>query len=457
RHWRNKQLGEMTDRDWRILREDFGISYRGLIDGNSTSLKPLRFWQEAATISRHLVRSILEAGFEHPTPIQRAAIPIGLSLRDMIGLASTGSGKTLAYVIPIISYVLNQRTQTENGPYALILAPTRELALQIEKETQKLMQPLGLKCIGIVGGHSIEEQAMKLRSSSIDVIIATPGRMVDCLKQNLVILDKCGYIVLDEADEMINKGFEEPLTHVLSELPPLRPSSATSVDDNTLYRHTMMFSATMPPALERIAQNYLVKPVTVTVGAVGDPGDTVEQRIQFLSDTAAGHKSAKSSGADEEQARRKLLAQILLSKPPQFMPPIIVFINTKSNTEALADVMSSQYGIRSSLIATYHADKSQDQREAALNRIRDRSAHFLFATDVAGRGIDIKDVSLVINYHMPNNIERYTHRIGRTGRAGSRGVAISFVGTEDSNLLPDLLKVVRKSRASTVPSELLNH
>ncbi|KAL1916703.1 uncharacterized protein VTP21DRAFT_5407 [Calcarisporiella thermophila] len=443
RHWTEKRLDEMTERDWRIFKEDFNISTKG-----GDIPKPLRSWQESPLPSK-ILDVISSVGYQEPTPIQRQAIPIGLRNRDIIGIAETGSGKTASFVIPMLVYISDLPKLTEEnmaeGPYALILAPTRELALQIEQETLKFATPMGFNCVSIVGGHAMEEQAFNLRNGA-EIIIATPGRLVDCLDRRILVLNQCTYVVMDEADRMIDMGFENDVNFILDALPVsnIKPDTEDAEDAAKMsakliggrkFRQTTMFSATMPPAVERLAKKYLRRPAVVTIGTAGQAVDTVEQRVEMLSDP---HK---------KQSR---LLEIL---EEGFEPPIIIFVNQIKMCDTIAKALN-KLGYRTT---TLHGRKSQEQRESSLAQLKSGQMDVLVATDVAGRGIDVKNVSLVINYDMAKSIEDYTHRIGRTGRAGKSGVAITFLTNENSEVFYDLKQMLQKSSRSHVPIELARH
>lgn len=446
KHWSEKRLDQMRERDWRIFKEDFNIATKG---GGLPN--PMRSWKESGLPS-HLLDLVAKVGYTEPSPIQRAAIPIALQARDLIGVAVTGSGKTASFLLPLLVYISDLPRLDEfewrrnDGPYSIILAPTRELAQQIETEARKFANPLGFNVVSIVGGHSIEEQAYNLRNGA-EIIIATPGRLVDCIERRIIVLSQCCYVVMDEADRMIDLGFEEPVNKILDALPVTneKPDSDSAEDAKAMtmslggtqrYRQTMMYSATMPAAVERIARKYLRRPAIVTIGNVGEAVDTVEQRVEFV----AG-----------EDKRKKRLAEILHSG--EFRPPIIVFVNIKRNCDAVARDIKHM-GFSS---ATLHGSKTQEQREAALLSVRNGQTDVLVATDLAGRGIDVPDVSLVVNFNMATNIESYTHRIGRTGRAGKSGVAVTFLGNEDADVLYDLRQMLMKSSISRVPDELRKH
>ncbi|KAK5788848.1 hypothetical protein VI817_009806 [Penicillium citrinum] len=446
KHWSEKKLEHMRERDWRIFKEDFNIATKG-----GSVPNPMRSWEESL-LPKRLLELVDRVGYKEPTAIQRAAIPIAMQSRDLIGVAVTGSGKTAAFLLPLLVYIselprLDEFEWRKNdGPYAIVLAPTRELAQQIEIEAKKFTQPLGFNVVSIVGGHSIEEQAFSLRDGA-EIIIATPGRLVDCIERRMLVLSQCCYVIMDEADRMIDLGFEEPVNKILDALPVTNEKPDTEEAENSRamsqhisgrdrYRQTMMYTATMPAAVERIARKYLRRPAIITIGAVGEAVDTVEQRVEMI---------------PGEDKRKKRLAEILSSG--DFRPPIIVFVNIKRNCDAIAREIKHM-GFSS---VTLHGSKTQDQREAALASVRSGATDVLVATDLAGRGIDVPDVSLVINFNMATSIESYTHRIGRTGRAGKSGVAITFLGNEDSDVMYDLKQMLIKSPISRVPEELRKH
>jgi ATP-dependent RNA helicase DDX23/PRP28 len=443
RHWTDKSLEEMLERDWRIFKEDYNIVTKGGRIPN-----PLRNWDEAHLPSE-IMEVILKIGYKDPTPIQRQGIPIGLLNRDIIGVAETGSGKTAAFLIPLLVWILTlpkivRYEDAELGPYAIILAPTRELAQQIEEEAIKFGSHLGVRTVAVIGGISREEQGFKLRQGC-EIVIATPGRLIDVLDNKYLVLQRCTYVVLDEADKMINMGFEPDVQKILTNLPVTNQKPDTDEAENELllkqnfaskdkYRQTVMFTATMPAAVERLARTYLRRPAIVYIGSAGKPHERVEQIIYMVS----------------EKEKRKKLVDILNSG---IDPPIIIFVNQKKGADVLAKSLE-KIGYNA---ITLHGGKGQEQREFALATLKSGGKDILVATDVAGRGIDIKDVSLVLNYDMAKNIEDYTHRIGRTGRAGKKGVAISFLTKEDSLIFYDLKMALQESPVSTCPPELANH
>ncbi|ORM40660.1 DEAD-box ATP-dependent RNA helicase 21 [Babesia sp. Xinjiang] len=438
-HWSSKRREQMTDRDWRIFREDFDIYVKG-----SRVPPPIRTWSESA-LPLEILKSIKDAKFSAPTPIQMQAIPIGLEMRDLIGIAETGSGKTLAFVLPMLTYVnslplLNEET-SQDGPYSLVLAPTRELAQQIHNETVKFATFCHSRAVLVVGGHSVEQQGFQLRNGA-EIVIGTPGRIKDCLDRSYTVLSQCNYVILDEADRMIDMGFEEIVNDILDCIPT---SNLRDFDEGTAfqqelsskagyrrYRITQMFSATMPPAVEKLTKKYLRSPVWVSIGDVGSGKKSITQRFEFLT----------------ESRKKQKLQDVLLG----LEGPIIVFVNMKK----VADVVARHIINMNFRAIALHGGKSQDIREGALESFKSGDYDILVATDVVGRGLDVKGVKAVINFDMPKDIQTYTHRIGRTGRAGAKGLAVSFVTEDDSAIFYDL-KQQLISTDNNVPPELDQH
>ncbi len=404
KHWSEKKREEMTERDWRIFREDFNIAYKGGQSG-----LPIRNWEEA-NLPETLMKAIEKQGYKKPSPIQMAAIPLGLLQRDVIGIAETGSGKTAAFTLPMLVYIMKQPKMTEEiaaeGPYAVVMAPTRELTQQIEEEAVKMAANTDYRIVSVVGGQSIEDQGFKLREGC-EIIIATPGRLGDCLEKSYAVLNQCNYVVLDEADRMIDMGFEPQVMAVLDAMPSanLKPDAEDAeLQTNKVYRTTYMFSATMPPQVERLARKYLRRPVVVTIGSAGRATDNVTQRVMMVK---------------ENQKHTMLDGELSYVDDKR----VIVFVNTKKQCDNVFRHLEPQ-GYSCTVL---HGGKDQTQREQGLAGFREEKYTVLIATDVAGRGIDVPDVALVINYDMPGTVEAYTHRIGRTGRAGRKGAAITFL------------------------------
>ncbi|KAL6042117.1 DNA/RNA helicase, DEAD/DEAH box type, N-terminal [Balamuthia mandrillaris] len=435
-HWSEKKLEEMTQRDWRIFKEDYNIAVKG---GGIPN--PLRSWEES-NLPEILLEAIRKAGYKEPSPIQRQAIPIGLQGRDLVGIAETGSGKTAAFVLPMLVYISGLPKMTPEieaeGPYAVVLAPTRELALQIEQETQKFAGPMDIRTVSVVGGQPIEEQAFQLRKGC-ELVIATPGRLMDCLERRYTVLNQCNYVVLDEADRMIDMGFEQQVLEILEAMPAETLKSedeneAAQQEGSVQYRRTTMFSATMPPAVERLSRKYLRRAAFITIGEVGKAAERIDQRVEIVKG---------------ESDKKKRIVDLLYSG---IEPPIIIFVNQKKACDVLQRSLD-KLGFRATVL---HSSKSQEQREYAMEGFKSGKYDILVATDVASRGIDVKGVTHVINYDMAKNIEDYTHRIGRTGRAGSKGVAITFLTNDDADVMYDL-KQMLISTGNPVPAELSKH
>ncbi|SMN20919.1 similar to Saccharomyces cerevisiae YDR243C PRP28 RNA helicase in the DEAD-box family, involved in RNA isomerization at the 5' splice site [Maudiozyma saulgeensis] len=419
KHWTQKKIGEMTERDWRILREDFQISIRG-----DSIKQPLRNWNELNLIPNDLSNIIIkDLRMENPTPIQRATIPnfISNNNRSVLGVASTGSGKTFAFIIPILTK-LNQipdrprSIRVLEGPKALILAPTRELAQQIETEAKRITNiwdKHDYKVVSIVGGHSVEEISYEL-SDGCDILVATPGRLIDCLENHMLTMGSVSTVVLDEADKMIDLGFEEQLTTILNILEM----------DSTIKkekRQIVMFTATMTSPIEKIARQYLNKPINISIGSSENTIPKIQQKVIYA--------------PSDDMKFNKVVEQLRDS-----LPPVIIFINHKRIADILAEKLKKETRCN---VVTLHGSKSQEQREKSLSALKNNNAQIMIATSIAARGLDIPNVSLVINYEMPKNFEDYVHRIGRTGRAGNIGTAITFIGEyEDITIVEKLQKYV---------------
>jgi ATP-dependent RNA helicase DDX23/PRP28 len=433
RHWSEKPLGEMTERDWRILREDFDIHIRG-----KGVPPPLRRWEEAL-LDEAILHAIQDAGYTDPTPIQRATVAIGLQKRDLMGIAETGSGKTAAFVLPMLQLIakisLEERARNRsNGPYAIVLAPVRELAQQIDTEVNKLGRFCKVSSAVIVGGANIEEQALRLRDGC-DILVATPGRLLECLDAAMVVFNQCQYVVLDEADRMIDMGFEPQVVKVLETMArhSMAAASSSSSAEAPSERTTIMFSATMPPEVEKIATTFMRNPAKVRIGD---------------QDTGKNKRISQEVIYTTEGAKRGKLIEVLR----RGLRPTIVFANAKKVCDLVARYVEDQ----GSAVAVIHGDKSQPEREEAIAAFKAGEADVLVATDVAGRGLDIPGVAQVINFDLPSDIERYSHRIGRTGRAGKEGSSTSFFTDGDSGILPHLRSYLMATD-QRVPRELESH
>ncbi|CCE62342.1 hypothetical protein TPHA_0C01860 [Tetrapisispora phaffii CBS 4417] len=423
KHWRDKDYSEMTDRDWRVMEETFNISVKG-----SGYRYPLRDWMDTHIIPNDMVEIIKEKlNFETPTPIQRIAIPnicgkVGHSTKnDFMGIAETGSGKTFSFVLPILiklsrSEFRPMSIKKMDGPKALILAPTRELAQQIQSEIEHFIQYWGGKSleytsVSIVGGYSIEELTFKI-SKGMDILVATPGRLIDCLESKLIVLNDIETLVLDEADKMIDLGFEEQLSTILSYVASYKSKDTVQ---------TIMFSATMSPDIEKLTTSYLHKPIFAKVGSPKSAIERIEQIVRY---------------SETEESTFDKIKELLYG----FDSPIIIFINYKRTADWLYKKIQEETSFHATIL---HGSKSQDQREHSVKLLKSGKVQVMIATNVAARGIDIPNVSLVINFQIPSSFEDYIHRIGRTGRAGNSGTAVSFMGPEeDPALVKSLYKYV---------------
>ena len=354
-------------------------------------------------------KALAEEGYTQPTPIQLQAIPYILEQRDILGVAQTGTGKTAAFAIPMLQLLHNDR-QNPQGPRrirALILTPTRELAIQIGESFEAYGRHLPIRHTVIFGGVGQKPQTDALRAG-IDVLIATPGRLLDLMQQGFVNLKSLSLFVLDEADRMLDMGFIHDVKRVIAQLPTKRQS--------------LFFSATMPPDVARLADSILHKPANVEVTPVSSTADTVQQAVYFV----------------DKPDKKRLLVHLLNDKK---IVSALVFARTKHGANKVAEDLTKA-GVKAEAI---HGNKSQTARQRALSNFKSRQTRVLVATDIAARGIDVEELSHVINYELPNVPETYVHRIGRTGRAGKEGIALSFCDEEEQEYLRDINKLIGKA------------
>jgi ATP-dependent RNA helicase DeaD len=342
-------------------------------------------------IRHDIVNAISELGFENPTPIQEQSIPVLLTgSNDFVGLAQTGTGKTAAFGLPLLELLDFE----ENYPQALILCPTRELCLQITNDLKNYAKKMGnVQVVAVYGGASISDQLRQIRRG-VQIVVATPGRMLDIINRKAIDFSKVKFVVLDEADEMLNMGFQEDIDSILSTTPE--------------EKKTWLFSATMPSEVRRIAKKYMKDPFELTMGEKNTGNVNIEHEYYIV------------------RARDKYAA---FKRIVDFNPDIfgIVFCRTKIETQEIAESL-----IRDGYNAdSLHGDLSQQQRDKVMKRYRERNLQLLIATDVAARGIDVNDVTHVINYSLPDEVENYTHRSGRTARAGKTGVSISIINAKE--------------------------
>jgi len=355
-----------------------------------------------------VLKALQEKRYQTPTPIQEQAIPAASAGRDLLGTAQTGTGKTAAFAIPIISQLL--RTGSRSGEVrpirALILTPTRELAIQIDDSLRDYARYTPLRHSAIFGGVNQNPQVARLRKG-VDILTATPGRLLDLIGQGFVSLSGIRHFVLDEADRMLDMGF----IHDIKRLLPLLP----------VRKQTLFFSATMPREIERLSASMLHDPVRVSVAPVSSVVETIDQRLYYV-----------------EKAEKKGLLLSLLKQTE--CRSVLVFSRTKHGADRIARIVSKA-GIGCEAI---HGDKSQTARQRALTDFKTGKTPVIVATDIAARGIDIDHLELVINYDLPDVAETYVHRIGRTGRAGRAGLALTFCSSEERPLLEDIRKLTGK-------------
>ena len=435
-HWSTKLLSEMTDRDWRIFNEDYGITTKGKKIPHAT-----RSWDESG-LNPKILASLKSFGFHQPTPVQRASIPISLELRDVVGVAETGSGKTLAFLLPLLHYLsrvdenyLNYE-KVRNEPLALVLAPTRELALQITQEAEKFGKQLGFNVLSIIGGRQYQETMDQIDNMivgrGVHIVVGTPGRLLDSVERKILNFSKCYYLVMDEADRMIDMGFEKDLNKLINLLPKNEKLS-TTIDGKLFHltkRLTMMYTATISPPIEKITKSYLIDPAYIYIGGAGEALDNIDQHFDYLSTYAESARLSKLIKVVQGHKRRNRNALV------------IIFANFKH----VCDVLSLELEQNNLLNVVIHGSKSQEAREEALDDFRTHQAPILVATDVAARGIDVPNVSLVINYQMSKKFDEYIHRIGRTGRAGNLGESYTFLDDADAETFMPLKKFLKSGR-----------
>ena len=347
-----------------------------------------------------ILKALDRAKFVTPTPIQAQAIPIITSGKDLIGIAQTGTGKTLAFGLPILQHFLESKTAGR----ALILLPTRELALQVEEALQTLARQFKLRSAVLIGGAPIRQQWAQLRANP-DLIVATPGRLIDHLKNGAVDLRSVDTLVLDEADRMLDMGFAPQIDQIVQSVPR--------------ERQTLLFSATMPEAIEKMAREYMNNPERVEIEKPGTSAENITQELYVV----------------PQDIKNDLLSQVLYNTTG----PVLVFTRTRSRARRVSKEVNG-WDIRA---AEIHADRTLAQRRAALDGFKAGKYRVLVATDIAARGIDVKNIEVVVNYDLPDSPDDYIHRIGRTARAGASGKAISFAAPDQGRDVRDIERLMR--------------
>lgn len=372
-------------------------------------LKRRKMLFENLNIIDPILKALKSEGYVNPTPIQEQSIPAILEGNDLEGCAQTGTGKTAAFAIPTLQLLYNEQG-TAKGPRrikALVLAPTRELAIQIGESFTSYGKHTGLKNTVIFGGVSQKSQTDALKEG-VDVLIATPGRLLDLMQQNYISLQHVKFFVLDEADRMLDMGLGRDVKKIIAKLPKSRQN--------------MLFSATMPQEISKLIDSILIKPVKVAVAPVSSTIDTIKQAVYYV----------------DKRNKKSLLVHLLKDKS---MESVLVFSRTKHGANKITGDLV-KVGITAQAI---HGNKSQNARQLALSNFKEKKIRVLVATDIAARGIDVEELSHVINFDLPDVPETYVHRIGRTGRAGAKGVAFSFCDDEERESLRDIEKVISKS------------
>ncbi|XP_072339336.1 probable ATP-dependent RNA helicase DDX41 isoform X2 [Scyliorhinus torazame] len=378
---------------------------------------------ESVAEGRAILKGLKKKGILHPTPIQIQGIPTVLAGRDMIGIAFTGSGKTLVFTLPMIMFCQEQEKRLpfskREGPYGLIICPSRELARQTHGIIDyycRLLEEDGfpqLRCALCIGGMSIKEQ-MEVVKRGVHMMVATPGRLMDLLQKKMVGLDICRYLALDEADRMIDMGFEEDIRTIFSYFKG--------------QRQTLLFSATMPKKIQNFAKSALVKPITINVGRAGAASLDVIQEVEYV----------------KEEAKMVYLLECLQKTPP----PVLIFAEKKADVDAIHEYLLLK-GVEAVAI---HGGKDQEERTKAIEAFREGNKDVLVATDVASKGLDFPNIQHVINYDMPEEIENYVHRIGRTGRSGKTGIATTFINKAcDESVLMDLKALLLEAKQKVPP------
>ncbi|HPH32640.1 MAG TPA: DEAD/DEAH box helicase, partial [Chitinophagaceae bacterium] len=353
-------------------------------------------------IEEGLLLSIETLGFTQPTPIQEKAIPVLLQgTKDFIGLAQTGTGKTAAFGLPLLQLIKKE----DRFPQALIVCPTRELCLQITSDLEKFKnKKVSVSVTAVYGGTSISMQIRDLKRGT-HIVVATPGRLIDLIERKAINLEQIHYVVLDEADEMLNMGFKEDIEFILKNTPNRQS--------------TWLFSATMPAEIRQVSKRYMDKPFEITIGKMNEGNANIDHHYYMT----------------QHHNRYEVLKRII-----DFNPGIygIVFARTKADTQDIAEKLTREgYDIDA-----IHGDLTQQQRDKVMGLFRDRSVRLLAATDVAARGIDVQGITHVINFELPDDVEVYTHRSGRTGRAGNSGVSVSIVTPKEVYRLRQIEKLV---------------
>ncbi|XP_071837210.1 probable ATP-dependent RNA helicase DDX43 isoform X2 [Apostichopus japonicus] len=417
----NPQIAAMTPEEIEDAREKLGVIVKDQIEEGTSTRKipnPIQTFEDAFQDYPDILREMKKQKFEKPSPIQCQGWPVALKGYDLIGIAQTGSGKTLAFLLPGLIHIDLQPTPRaqRGGPNVLVLSPTRELALQIESEVRKYSYK-GIKCVCVYGGGDRRKQ-IDVVTKGVEIIIATPGRLNDLIQNQFVNVESVTMLVLDEADRMLDMGFEPQILKILLDV---RPD-----------RQTIMTSATWPPGVRRLSQKYMKDPIFVNVGSL---------------DLSACHSVTQLVDFVEEEEKKDRLMDFIENMSET--DKVLVFVGRKVTAENL----SSDMFMADINVQCIHGNREQYDREQALDDFRTGYARILIATDVASRGLDIVDITHVLNYDCPNHIEEYVHRVGRTGRAGRTGVSVTFMTRRDWRWAGDIINIMEEA-GQKVPDEL---
>ncbi|XP_038571562.1 probable ATP-dependent RNA helicase DDX59 [Micropterus salmoides] len=408
-------ISGLTEEQVQRIKQELGIETQG-----SNVRRPILEFEHCgfpATLSGNLKK----AGYEAPTPVQMQMVPVGLSGRDVIASADTGSGKTVAFLLPVVVRALEKATHGAGSPVALILTPTRELAIQIERQAKELVMGLpNMRTALLVGGMPLPPQLHRLKSS-IKIIIATPGRLIEILKQKAVQLDKVKVVVVDEVDTMLKMGFQQQVLELLEQVPE--------------EHQTLLASATIPAGTEELAGRLVRDPVRIAIGEKNQPCANVRQILLWI----------------EEPSKKKKLFEIL-NDSKLYQPPVVVFVDCKLGADLLCEAVAKVTDLKTVAI---HSDKNQWERNRILRGLLDGDFEVVISTGVLGRGLDLVNVRLVVNFDMPNTMDEYVHQVGRAGRLGHRGTAITFLNNNNKRLFLEVVNRV-KPTGSILPPQLLN-
>ena len=408
------EIAKIPDEEVQKIRQKLDIKVRG-----KSIPKPIKTWVQCGLSSR-IIEVLRKGSFDSPLPIQAQAIPAIMGGRDCISVAKTGSGKTLAFVLPLLRHVKDQRPlAVGDGPIGIIMAPTRELVTQIGKEVRKFSRVLGMNCTCVYGGSGIANQISELKRGS-EIVVCTPGRMIDILASGpgkITNLTRVTFLVMDEADRMFDMGFEPQIMRIVNNI---RPD-----------RQTVLFSATFPRSVEMLARHVLTNPIEIQLGGRSVVNPDITQIVEIR----------------PEEDRFLRLLQVLGEWYEK--GKLLVFVSSQDRCDTLfRDLLRAGYPCLS-----LHGGKDQSDRQSTISDFKSSVCNVLVATSVAARGLDVKDLVLVVNYDCPNHHEEYVHRVGRTGRAGNKGTAITFISTEEEQYAPDLVKALRESGAQ-IPYDL---